>query len=106
MACTPSLCQLCEQHVDAENHPAVCDPVMGDDNRLYVSEDLVPAYRDQIIALATVLTPNQYEAELLTGTTIDSKASALAACHALHQSGVATVVRPYLATHFLVQSCC
>lgn len=75
---------------------AVCDPVMGDDDRLYVSEDLVPAYRDQIISLATVLTPNQYEAELLTGTKIDSKASALAACQSLHKSGVATVVRLYV----------
>lgn len=66
---------------------------MGDDERLYVSKDLVPAYRDQIVPLATVLTPNQYEAELLTGTKIDSKGSAMAACQALHQRGVATVVR-------------
>lgn len=88
------------------SHPAVCDPVMGDDDRLYVSKDLVPAYRDQIISLATVLTPNQYEAELLTGTKIDSKASALAACQALHQSGVATVVRLYVAAKCrLLQNC-
>ena len=80
---------------------AVCDPVMGDDERLYVSKDLVPAYRDQIVPLATVLTPNQYEAELLTGTKIDSKASAVAACQALHQSGVATVVRPYLSACYM-----
>ena len=79
------------------SHPAVCDPVMGDDGRLYVSKDLVPAYRDQLISLATVLTPNQYEAELLTGTKINSKASALAACQALHQRGVATVVRLHVA---------
>ncbi|KAL3142564.1 hypothetical protein ABBQ38_002883 [Trebouxia sp. C0009 RCD-2024] len=70
----------------------ICDPVMGDDERLYVSEDLVPAYRDQMVPLATVLTPNQYEAGLLTDTKIDSKASAVAACQALHQRGVATVV--------------
>ena len=71
---------------------AVCDPVMGDDNRLYVSQDLIPAYKDQIISLATVLTPNQYEAELLTGITIDSKRCALKACESLHDRGVATVV--------------
>ena len=71
---------------------AVCDPVMGDNGKLYVSKELVPAYRDQIISLATVLTPNQYEAEVLTGIKIDSKKSALQACQALHDRGVATVV--------------
>lgn len=70
----------------------VCDPVMGDDNRLYVTKELVPAYKDQIMSLANVLTPNQFEAELLTGIKIDSKKSALQACQALHDQGVATVV--------------
>ena len=66
---------------------------MGDNSQLYVGKELVPAYRDQIISLATVLTPNQYEAELLTGVKINSKQSALQACQALHDRGVATVVR-------------
>lgn len=70
----------------------VCDPVMGDNNHLYVAKELVPAYKNQIISLATVLTPNQYEAELLTGIKIDSKKAALQACQALHDRGVATVV--------------
>ncbi len=73
---------------------AVCDPVMGDNNQLYVAEELIPAYKNQIISLATVLTPNQYEAELLTGIKTDSKKAALQACQALHDRGVATVVRP------------
>lgn len=70
----------------------VCDPVMGDNDHLYVAKELVPAYKNQIISLATVLTPNQYEAELLTGIRIDSKKSASDACQALHVRGVATVV--------------
>ncbi|KAL3152275.1 hypothetical protein ABBQ32_001349 [Trebouxia sp. C0010 RCD-2024] len=65
---------------------------MGDDDRLYVSGDLVAAYKDHIVPLATLLTPNQHEAELLTGTKIDSQAAAVAACQALHQRGIATVV--------------
>lgn len=87
------------------SHPAVCDPVMGDDDRLYVSKDLVPAYREQIVSLATVLTPNQFEAELLTGIKINSKASAYSACQALHRRGVATVVRLCSAADsYLIQS--
>ena len=29
----------------------------------YVPEELVPIYRDQLVPLADVLTPNQFEAE-------------------------------------------
>ena len=85
----------CLPQTDSEMYglSAVCDPVMGDNGSLYVSKELVPAYKDQIISLATVLTPNQYEAEVLTGIKIDSKRSALHACQALHDRGVATVVR-------------
>ena len=43
--------------------PVVCDPVMGDDSRLYVPEELVPIFREELCPLADVLTPNHYEAE-------------------------------------------
>jgi len=46
---------------------------MGDNNQLYVAKELVPAYKHQIISLATVLTPNQYEAELLTVSKLTAK---------------------------------
>lgn len=83
------------------NGRAVCDPVMGDDGRLYVPEGAVAVYRDTVLPLASVLTPNQYEAELLAGLAIRSRGDALAACRALHQRGPSTVVtsllnpRPY-----------
>lgn len=70
---------------------------MGDNGHMYVDKHTLPAYKDHIIPLATVLTPNQYEAELLTGTKIDSKASAVAACETLHERGIATVVRSLVA---------
>ena len=72
---------------------AVCDPVMGDDGRLYVPKDLLPAYRSHIVAEANVLTPNQFEAELLTGIQIGSRYQAIKACNALHDMGPQTVVR-------------
>lgn len=56
---------------------AVCDPVMGDNGQLYVPEELVPVYRDEVIPLATVLTPNQFEAETLTGISIQSDEDAV-----------------------------
>jgi len=46
----------------------VCDPVMGDiyeDGRetLYVPQELVKIFRDVVITMADLITPNQYEAE-------------------------------------------
>jgi pyridoxine kinase len=44
------------------------------------------------VPLATVLTPNQFEAEQLTGIPITDLASAVAACEALHSMGAGTVI--------------
>jgi pyridoxine kinase len=38
------------------------DPVMGDQGRLYVNGDVVPAYKE-IIKQADLILPNQFEAE-------------------------------------------
>lgn len=50
--------------------PAVewyCDPVMGDGGRLYVPQELVSVYRDEVVPLAAVLLPNGFELGLLDG---------------------------------------
>lgn len=70
----------------------MCDPVLGDNGQLYVPEELVPIYRERIVPLADVVTPNQFEAELLTGVKISDIPSALAAIDVLHSKGVRTVV--------------
>jgi pyridoxine kinase len=40
----------------------VLDPVMGDNGRLYVADDVVPAYK-ALIPYADLILPNQFEAE-------------------------------------------
>ena len=65
----------------------VCDPVMGDDGKLYVPDELVAIYREDVVGLATILTPNQFECELLSGCKITDLASAAVACDALHAKG-------------------
>lgn len=69
----------------------VCDPVMGDNGQMYVPKELLPIYRDEIIPLADILTPNQYEAELLTGKTIKSINDAWKAIDEFHGKGIKTV---------------
>ncbi|KAG5677347.1 hypothetical protein PVAND_007112 [Polypedilum vanderplanki] len=77
-----------------ENNPNfiyVCDPVMGDAGKMYVPESILPIYRDEIIPLADIVTPNQYEVELLTGKEIKNEADALAGMRWFHDQGVKIV---------------
>jgi len=69
----------------------ICDPVLGDNGKLYTSPELVDVYRAEVLPRVSILTPNQFEAELLTKSSITSVAEAAAACDALHSLGVATV---------------
>lgn len=51
----------------------VLDPVLGDNGKLYVLEEVVPAYKDILASgYVTVVTPNQFEFELLSGTPVSS----------------------------------
>ncbi|KAG0172648.1 hypothetical protein DFQ28_003098 [Apophysomyces sp. BC1034] len=69
----------------------VCDPVMGDAGQLYVAPEIVPLYR-QIMKVADVITPNQFEAETLSGIQIDSLARAREVASALHVLGAPNVI--------------
>ena len=46
-----------------------------------------------MVPLADMLTPNQFELELLTGCRVGNQQSAVAACNKLHDAGVPSVVR-------------
>ncbi|KAI8835531.1 Ribokinase-like protein [Chytridium lagenaria] len=48
---------------------SVVDPVMGDEGRLYVPSELLPIYRDSLCALADVITPNAFEADVTSTET-------------------------------------
>ncbi|XP_054263413.1 pyridoxal kinase [Macrosteles quadrilineatus] len=69
----------------------ICDPVMGDNGAMYVPQDLLPIYRDTIVPLADIVTPNQYELELLTQKPVRSIADAWAAVDWFHEKGIKTV---------------
>ena len=45
----------------------ICDPVLGDLGRFYVPKELVDIYKQNVLPLADVITPNQFEIEQLTG---------------------------------------
>lgn len=70
----------------------VCDPVMGDNGKMYVPPELLPVYKDLIVPLADIVTPNQYELELLTDTTVSTVEEVWDAINILHAKGCKTVV--------------
>lgn len=70
----------------------VCDPVMGDDGLWYVPEELLPVYRDKVVPMADIITPNQFEAELLSGVSIKTEEDILQAADVLHNKGTRTVI--------------
>ncbi|KAF9233742.1 Ribokinase-like protein [Melanogaster broomeanus] len=63
----------------------VLDPVLGDSGKLYVAENCVPLYR-QMLPLATIITPNWFEVEVLTEIPLTDLTSLRAALHKLHKT--------------------
>jgi pyridoxine kinase len=59
------------------------DPVLGDNARLYVPEDIAIAIRDQLLPLASIATPNAFELAWLTSRSLDSGAAIAAAARKL-----------------------
>ncbi|KAK1809610.1 putative pyridoxal kinase [Friedmanniomyces endolithicus] len=73
----------------------VLDPVMGDNGRMYVAEETVPAYKS-LLKDADLILPNQFEAELLSDVKIHDLASMKQAITRLHQT--------YRVPHVLITS--
>lgn len=65
----------------------VCDPVIGDNGKMYVPEELKDLYKEEIVPLADILTPNQFEIELLTDTKVNSIHDLQIAIKKLHEAG-------------------
>lgn len=59
--------------------------------KMYVPETLLPIYRDEIIPLADIITPNQFEVEKITGKQINNEADAWDAMKWFHEQGVKIV---------------
>lgn len=69
-----------------------CDPVMGDAGRVFVDPALVPAFRDELVPRADLVTPNVFELGLLTGCPVNDPPEIVAAARQLAACGPAVVV--------------
>ncbi|MEO8559999.1 MAG: pyridoxal kinase PdxY [Rhodospirillales bacterium] len=77
-----------------------CDPVMGDVGRgFFVRPGIPELFRDRIVPLTDILTPNQFELDYLAGTTTSSLDDAIAACRKLLARGPRIVLVTSLHRH-------
>jgi pyridoxine kinase len=66
---------------------------MGDYKEgLYVKADIPDFYKEEALPRASILKPNQFEAELLSGIPIHDLSSAKRACSILHDKGPSIVL--------------
>lgn len=64
----------------------VLDPVLGDHGRFYVSQDVIPVYIDLLASgCISAVTPNQFEAEILSGIKIQTKGDVVKVLEKLHR---------------------
>ena len=61
----------------------LCDPVIGDDGRIYAADGILDVVRQRLLPAAHLITPNQFELEMLSGVKIADTDSLRAAAAAL-----------------------
>ncbi|KAL2917154.1 putative pyridoxal kinase [Polyrhizophydium stewartii] len=88
-----AICDLVEQLKQARPSTTIfVDPVMGDEGKLYVPSELLPIYRDKLLRLSHIVTPNSFEAELLTGAPVRTAERACEALRQIHALGPRVVI--------------
>jgi pyridoxal kinase len=71
----------------------LCDPVLGDNGSYYVPAELKDAYCQLLLPLATVITPNIFECQVLSGIpSITTEVEVLKAAERLHSYGSPIVI--------------
>jgi pyridoxine kinase len=77
-----------------------CDPVIGDVGRgVFVRPGIAEFMRERAVPAADIVTPNQFELDLLSGRTSTTMHEALAAIDAVHAMGPRIVLVTSLHTH-------
>ncbi|KAH7721544.1 Protein F57C9.1 c [Aphelenchoides avenae] len=70
----------------------VCDPVLGDNGKYYAPKECMPVFRDEILKVADIITPNIFELSELTGQRVQTEAECREAMRNLHRTANIRVV--------------
>ncbi|MDR2943181.1 MAG: pyridoxal kinase PdxY [Treponema sp.] len=78
---------------ESPNAIYACDPVMGDVGRgFYVKPDIPGIFKKELIPLADIITPNQFELNAITGMNTQNMDDTLKAVKLLHEMGPSIVL--------------
>jgi len=69
-----------------------CDPVMGDQQGMFVKPEVAQMLQKDCLPLADILTPNLFELTYLSGKRIQTLSELLEACRILHSLGPKTIL--------------
>lgn len=87
------IASVAEQLQTLNLQPLVVDPVMvSRTGSQLIDGDAIATLRDRLIHQATIVTPNRYEAELLSGLTLQSLDDMRAAAEKIYQLGAKAVL--------------
>jgi pyridoxine kinase len=70
----------------------LCDPVVGDDGKIFVADGIVDVIRDRLLPAASLLSPNLFELELLSGRKVGDASALRAASAAISAQGPRGVI--------------
>ena len=85
----------CIQSIQETTNPKIkyiCDPVLGDNGKLYVPAELGDIYRTIVVPKAFMVTPNMFELEILAESTINNSSDASKALKKIANQGPDIVV--------------
>ena len=74
------------------NGLVLCDPILGDEGRLYVAPELAAGLREKLLPRADLVTPNRFELAWLTDQEIHNLEDAVRAARILRRQGPGTVI--------------
>ncbi len=88
MLTTPEVVQVVAEFVATQNVPTVLDPVIASSNGIsFLDENAIETLRNELMPLATIITPNLPETEHLTRLQIETEDSIIHASLLLHDMG-------------------
>ncbi|GAW81863.1 pyridoxal kinase [Plasmodium gonderi] len=83
--------KYCVENLINLNFFWLCDPVLGDNGKLYVDKDVVQSYKS-CIPFVDIITPNQFELELLCDMKISSENDVMKCILFLLNKGIKLVI--------------
>jgi hydroxymethylpyrimidine/phosphomethylpyrimidine kinase len=90
---SPEIASLVADIIDGSGIPSVIDPVFASSTGFsFIDDELLDIYMDELVPVASIVTPNAHEASILAGMKVDNPESAEQACRIIMNMGARSVL--------------